>query len=88
MAAAWDYSDYITYERGTSTRLTRLRLHIKEISDYVSTGGYNVQGKSHTKAELVNELARLREEEKELSAITVTSASTNRAPFVRGKAIR
>ena len=29
---AWDYSDYVTEEYG-STRLTKFRAHIKEVSD-------------------------------------------------------
>lgn len=84
---AWSYSDYITYERTDPTRLTRLRLHIKEVSDFISTGSYSVQGKSHTKSELVNELMRLREEEASLSSTGVSSSADSTSPFLRGRGL-
>ncbi len=78
---AWDYSDYITYERGDSTRLTRLRLHIQEVSDFISTGSVTLEGQSVSKGDLQRYLADLRDEEKELSAIH----DSTRATWVRGR---
>lgn len=35
--ASWTYSDYVTYTRGSVTYLERLRLHIQEVVDQIST---------------------------------------------------
>lgn len=85
-APEWTYSDWITYESGTATRLTRLRLHIKEVSDRISTGNYSNQKGSHDKDALEKYLELLhRDERSESAAAGATNGS--RAYFTRGRAI-
>jgi uncharacterized protein YraI len=82
----WDYSDYVTYDHGTASRLSRLRLHIKEVSDKISTGDYATDQKSHSQGYLANYLKQLKDEEK-AEAITVGASSGDQAPFTRGRGI-
>ncbi len=84
-SAAWTYSDWVTFESGSATRLSRLRSHIKEVSDYIQTGGYTVQGRSHTKAELVDYLETLIRLEKDEAAITAAAVGTSRAFWTKGR---
>lgn len=61
MANRWTYSDWITLDG--SERLTRLRLHIQEVSDF--TQGISTRGQSATAVD-PQYLANLMREEKEL----------------------
>ena len=81
---SWDYSDWITYAAGSSTRLTRLRLHIKEVSDFISTGSYSTEGKSQSKDFLQDYLKNLLAKEKD-EAATAEQTSGNRVTFTRGR---
>jgi len=85
MASVWTYSDWITYDEDSSTRLTRLRLHIQEVSDFLSTGDYNINGRSVDKSALQGQLKILYEKEEEESK---KAGSTNgkRHAFTRGRA--
>lgn len=55
---SWQYSDYITYDRGQA-RLDRLRLHIQEVSD-AFVAGSTVDGTTYQPAHLASYLADLR----------------------------
>lgn len=81
MADAWTYADYITYERSDATRLTRLRLHIQEITQAIDnemrTGGDDIESR-----ELRMMWADLKKEERELSAL---QASLSGSRFVMGR---
>ena len=85
--AAWTYSDWITYETTSATRLSRLRLHIQEVSDKLSSGSYSIPGFSTSKGELVSYLDRLRVDEP-LVAQAVQRATGARVGFTRGNALR
>lgn len=83
MAAGWTYSDWIIKAAGSTDRLDRLRLHIKEVSDFISTGSFNVQGKSKSKGEVEQYLQTLlKREESEVAA--TGGASDISTTFVRG----
>lgn len=82
---AWTYSDWITFETGNASRLSRLRLHIREVSDEISTGSFAVEQKSHDKALLQAYLSELlKKEAVEATAAGVSSGT--RAGWTRGKA--
>lgn len=83
---AWTYSDWITLSPGSEARLTRLRLHIQEVSDRISTGNYSNPKGSHDKDALQRELESLRKAEK---AETLASASTTGrgSSFTRARTI-
>lgn len=70
MANRWTYSDWITLSG--ADRLTRLRLHIQEVSDF--TQGTMTRGQSVTAVD-TNYLATLMREEKELQARQVGDGS-------------
>lgn len=81
---AWTYSDWITLSPGSSERLTRLRLHIQEVSDRISTGNYANPKGSHDKDALQRELESLRKIEKDETA--ASAALTGRGvSFTRAK---
>lgn len=82
-APAWTYSDWITYSSGDATRLSRLRLHIKEVADAISTGNYSVDNKTHEKDLLQRYLDRLIAQEKAEAAV----ADSKRVGWTRGKAL-
>ena len=88
MATAWTYSDWeTTTADGSSARLTRLRLHIKEVSDALL--GVNISypgGRSHEHPDLDAYLASLRAEAKTLER-RVEVANGTRIGFSRGRAI-
>ena len=70
MALAWTYSDYITYDPG-SARLTRLRLHIQEVTDAIKNPQrLTISGKDLTKYDLRKYLEGLKAEEKQSSSST------------------
>lgn len=85
MAAAWTYSNWITYETGTASRLSQLRLHIQEVSDFISTGNFSVENKSHDKDALQSYLDTLLKRES-TEATAAGAASGTRAGWTRGKA--
>lgn len=85
--AAWTYSDWITYERSSADRLTRLRLHVQEVSDKLASGSYSIPGFSTSKGELAAYLDRLTTQEKE-EAAAVGRATGARVGFTRGFARR
>lgn len=85
---AWTYSDWITKESGSADRLSRLRLHIQEVSDFISTGNFTTEGKSIDKDNLQNYLGRLLDlEPGEASASAAASSTSKRAFFTRGRAL-
>lgn len=81
MADAWTYTDWDTYDPGSSTRLSRLRSHLSEVRASIGRGSYSVQGKTHSKLDLV---AYHRELLAELKAELALS-STRRAGFTQGR---
>lgn len=44
MPSAWTYSDWVTLESGSSSRLSQLRLHIQEVSDRIAETPTSVSG--------------------------------------------
>jgi hypothetical protein len=70
MASRWTYSNWITLDG--ADRLTRLRLHIQEVSDY--TQGTSTRGQSVTSVD-PQYLANLMREEKDLAARLVGDGS-------------
>lgn len=85
--ATWTYSDWITYERSSASRLSRLRLHIQEVSDKLSSGSYSIPGFSTSKGELAAYLDRLSSQE-EVEASAVGRATGARVGITRGRVIR
>ena len=74
----WTYADWITYDDLT-TRLTRLRLHIVEVSQHVM--GTSTRGQSVTAADQ-RYLADLRSTETQLmSTVSRPSIARNKAKF-------
>lgn len=60
---AWTYSDYVNLDG--SARLTRLRLHVQEVSDFI-TENYSTPGFSKQVDPLEKYLERLQDQEKAL----------------------
>lgn len=86
MAAAWTYSDWDTgYEDGSAAQLARLKLFIKEIRDWLSTGNVATEGKSHDKAFWMEEVRRLEVRRDKIQA-QVDAAAGNKAYWTRGRA--
>lgn len=44
MPLAWTYSSWVTQPEGTALRLSQLRLHIQEVSNFLATGSYSGEG--------------------------------------------
>jgi hypothetical protein len=84
MASVWTYSDWITYDQDSANRLTRLRLHIQEVSDFISTGNYSKGGRNIDKGDLQKYLDSLLDKEKEETSIS-GGATGKTAAFTRGK---
>ena len=84
MASVWDYSDWITYEQSNSLRLSRLRLHIQEVSDFISTGSYSKGGRNLDKKFLQDYLDTLFEKEKDENSVG-GSSNGNQSAFTRGR---
>ena len=80
----FEYSDYITYDWGSQTRLTRLRLHIQEVSDLISSGNFSLNGTSNSYDYWAGLLKDLKVEERELTE-EVEKRSKSRSPFFRGR---
>ena len=71
--ASWTYSDWITYDVGAALRLSRLRLHIQEVSDALADPASAAgQGQSASKRDTTAYLARLGEKEAEIAAASST----------------
>lgn len=83
---AWTYSDWVTYDTGSATRLTRLRLHIQEVSDAISTGNYSNTKGSRDKDAIERYLESLHRKEAEEASAAGAAAGT-RAYYTRGRAI-
>lgn len=85
-APAWTYSDWVTLASGSSERLTRLRLHIKEVSDAISTGNYSNTKGSRDKDALQKELSDLRkiEQTEAAASAAVTGRGTS---FTRARVL-
>jgi hypothetical protein len=88
VATTWVYSDWLTYERGDATRLSRLRLHMKELSDelakiqqYTTGGGFGVQRSTSEVAVYLAKLQQLEVEETKILA----AASGNRVGWSRAR---
>lgn len=62
---AWTYSDYITFTG--QDRLTRLRLHIQEVSDAL-TARTTTDGETYDPATLTSYLDGLQRKEQQISA--------------------
>ena len=84
MASVWTYSDWITYDEGTSTRLTNLRLHIQEVSDFISSGNYSINGRSIDKDALAKQLEVLMAKE-ESESKKRGSNDGSRSAFTSGR---
>lgn len=83
---AWTYSDYVTLSSGAA-KLTRLRLHIQEVSDRISGGSYTLAGISVSKGDMLALRDQLTEEEKALTRLIETQNGT-RVRFARGRPLR
>lgn len=88
-ASAWTYSDWITYARGDPLRVQRLRLHVQEVADKLSTSqSYSTgSGFSVTHRDLSAYLASLQKQEIEETKIAATVAGT-RVGWSRAKTFR
>lgn len=64
-----------------------MRLHIQEVSDFISTGNYTVSSRSMDKSAIQDYLDTLLEKEKEES-VKVGNALGTRTSFVRGRMVR
>lgn len=83
-SAEWTYSDWITYAPDDSSRLTRLRLHIKEVSDALRTGSYEVGDTSVDKDLIQDYHASLMDTLKSEEA-SAPSTTSKRTYWTRGK---
>ena len=77
--ATWAYADWITYDG--ADRLTRLRLHIAEVSQ--RTMGTSARGNSVTTVDPQYLQGLLKEESKLTERQNVNSYARNRAQFSR-----
>lgn len=87
MATTWTYSDWVTYDPGSATRISRLRLHIQEVSDRISQGDFTTEGKAHSYGYLESYLKELHSKEKEETATSAGTSSSRSVMFTRGKPI-
>lgn len=79
--AAWTYSDWIT-QTDASTRLSRLRLHVQEVSDAMANPqGVNSSSHGVQKFDLQGYLKELRAEESSLAAASATAGGVGRIRF-------
>ena len=75
---AWTYDDYITYADTSTTRLSRLRLHIQEVSaELAKSKSYSADGRVVQKHDLIEYIKELREEEKRLTSYQNAAANTD-----------
>lgn len=77
---AWTYSNYVTYSPATAgtTRLSQLRLHIQEVTDYLQLHQENSSlGKTQRRFDLVRYLEKLQVAETELEKRLGLSESAN-----------
>lgn len=79
----WTYDDYITLDG--AARLTRLRLHIQEVSQRIRNST-SADGKSSDSHTLETYWEKLREEEKELSgAVGAYGGGVSKIRFRRAR---
>lgn len=70
MALSWSYEDYIEYEYGSATRLSKLRSHIREVSNYLrNPGKMALEGRDIEYRDLKEYIKDLRAEERELASL-------------------
>jgi hypothetical protein len=79
---AWTYSDWVTYADGSS-KLSRLRLHVQEVSDKLSSADYSTEGLSVSRGNLPGYLAGLKDDLAKLEA----RVSTARVGWAEGRAV-
>ena len=85
--AVWTFSDWVESLAGNPLRLSRLRSHIKEVSDKIADGDNSTEGDAHSFGYLQTYLTELhRKEEKE--ADSNQQAAGKRTSFTRGFPIR
>ena len=84
MASVWTYSGWINLDDGSAARLTQLRLHIQEVSDFISSGNYTMNGRSIDKDSLQKMLETLMKKE-EAESKQVASSNGNRSAFTSGR---
>lgn len=82
---AWTYSDWVTEATGSTTRLSKLRLHIQEVSDAIQSGDFAVQGLSVSKSSLQSYLSDLKADEEKLAS-QADKASGRTVGWSRAKA--
>lgn len=72
-----------TLQKGTQAYLDSLALHHTEVTEYVLTGGYSVQSKSHQRQgeQYLQKITALLDEAKAL----IDAPAPNRVTFVRGR---
>lgn len=89
MPTTWTYSDWITYDRADPVRVQRLRLHVQEVSDKLSTiQSYTTgSGYSVTHRDLSSYLANLQKQELEETKLAAAVAGT-RVGWSRAKTFR
>lgn len=83
---SWAYSDWITKASGSSDRLSRLRLHVQEVSDEIASGSYAQEGKSKEKGLLESYLRTLLETERREST-SIEAVAGTRVGWTRGRAL-
>lgn len=81
---AWTYSDWVTKATGSAERLSRLRLHLQEVTDQIGAS-YSLPGISMSKGELVAYADRLKADEA-VEAAAVERATGTRVGWTRGRA--
>ena len=84
---AWTYSDWPTYTSGSADRLSRLRLHIQEVTNRLEDGSYAADNGTiidDRSQNLPSYLTTLLKREKELDK-AVRQASGARPLFTRAR---
>ena len=87
-ATPWTYSNWnqqALFPDGSTARLAQLDLHITEVSNAISCGGYSIRGRSVTVQDLqhyLNTLQRARVVEADRTGL----ATGQRLGFTRGRA--
>lgn len=80
--SVWVFSDFRTFAVGSTTRLSRLRSHVQEVSDKISAGNFSEEGKAHDFGNVesyLREVSALLEREEQIQA-------ASKRPFFRGRA--
>lgn len=85
-SSAWTYSNWSTYDPGSTSRLTQLRLHVQEVADVLKKGSYTVEGRAWSAAEIrayYETLLKSLSTEEAASSVS----SERRTYFTRGRVI-